>query len=87
MALWQRWFETYMSEQVAFTLFIVYGVAALLWQGLSLITRARTYLVLASLSFFIGSLGALWSTYIQQVGFDKRIARGAQYCSWMISSR
>ncbi|KAK9813846.1 hypothetical protein WJX73_001548 [Symbiochloris irregularis] len=60
--------------QVAFTLFIVYGVAGLLWQGVSLITRARTYLVLASLSFFIGSLGALWCTYIQQASFAVTLA-------------
>lgn len=53
--------------QVAFTLFVVYGIAALLWQALSFVTKARTYLILASLSFLVGSLGALWATFVNQV--------------------
>ena len=53
--------------QVAFTLFVVYGVAALCWQALAFMVRGRTYLVIASVGYFVGSLAALWSTYIVKV--------------------
>ncbi|KAK9823356.1 hypothetical protein WJX72_002143 [[Myrmecia] bisecta] len=49
--------------QIAFTLFVIYAGAAVVWQLLAFRVSAHRYLIIASVGFVLTSLASLWATY------------------------